>query len=61
MFNHLLRNALVANQIWLTCCSPKLLVEQYGKYVYGNPFQERRIVLEERLLIPYGKQGPYEW
>jgi hypothetical protein len=50
MFNHLLRNAPVANQIWLTCCNSKLLVEQYSKYAYSNPFQERRIVLEERLL-----------
>jgi hypothetical protein len=50
MFNHLLRSAPVANQIWLTCCSPKLLVDQYGRYAHGNPFQERRVVLEERLL-----------
>ncbi|KAH0566222.1 hypothetical protein GP486_000369 [Trichoglossum hirsutum] len=52
MFNHLLRKAPVANQIWLTCCSPKLLVEQYGRYAHGNPFRDRRVVLEERLLDP---------
>ncbi|KAI9766499.1 MAG: hypothetical protein M1840_006456 [Geoglossum simile] len=50
MFNHLFRSAPVANQIWLTCCSPKQLVERYGRYAHGNPFQERRVVLEERLL-----------
>ena len=35
MFNHLLRSAPVANQIWLTCC-PKLLVDQYGRYAHGR-------------------------
>jgi hypothetical protein len=50
MFNHLFRSAPVANQIWLTSCSPKQLVERYGRYAHGNPFQERRVVLEERLL-----------
>jgi hypothetical protein len=50
MFNHFFRGASVANQVWLTCCSPKYLVERYGRYAHGNPFQERRVVLEERLL-----------
>ena len=50
IFNHLLRGIPVANQIWLTCCSPKGLVDKYTRYAHGNPFQERRVVLEERLL-----------
>lgn len=50
LFNHLLRKAPVANQIWLTCCEPKDLVEEYTRYAHGNPFRERRVVLEERLL-----------
>ncbi|KAI9773674.1 MAG: hypothetical protein M1840_006948 [Geoglossum simile] len=50
MFNHFFRSAPVANQVWLTCCSPKYPVERYGRYAHGNPFQERRMVLEERLL-----------
>ena len=50
MFNHLFRETPVANQIWLTCCSPKLLVDKYGMYAHGNPVGERRTVLEERLL-----------
>ena len=57
MFNHLLRSAPVASQIWLTCCSPKLLVDQYGRYAHGNPFQRRRIVLEERLLDAIQEAG----
>ena len=51
MFNHLLRSAPVASQIWLTCCSPEGLVDKYGRYAHGNnPFQERRVVLEKQLL-----------
>ena len=50
LFNHLLRKAQVANQTWLTSCDPKYLVKQYTRYTHGNPFQERRVVLEERLL-----------
>ncbi|KAI9763102.1 MAG: hypothetical protein M1840_000914 [Geoglossum simile] len=57
MFNHLFRNAPVANQIWLTCCNPRLLVEQYGRYAHGNPCQERRIVLEEQLLVAIQEAG----
>ncbi|KAI9762257.1 MAG: hypothetical protein M1840_001436 [Geoglossum simile] len=57
MLNHLFRNAPVAYQIWLTCCDPKRLVEQYGRYAYGNPYQERRVVLEERLLTTIQEAG----
>jgi hypothetical protein len=50
LFNHLLRKAPVANQTWLTSCEPKDLVKEYTRYAHGNPFRERRVVLEERLL-----------
>jgi hypothetical protein len=50
LFNHLLRKAPVANQTWLTSCEPKNLVKEYTRYAHGNHFQERRVVLEERLL-----------
>ena len=50
MFNHLIRTAHVANQIWLTCCCPKLLINHYGKLPHGSPFCERRVVLEEQIL-----------
>ena len=50
LFNHLLRKASVANQTWLTSCEPTDLVKEYTRFAHGNPFQERRAVLEEGLL-----------
>lgn len=38
-------------QIWLTSEHPKDLVDKYGPYIHCNPFEERREVLNNDLLI----------
>lgn len=39
------------NQIWLKSEHPEDLVDKYGPYVHGNPFEERREVLKNELLF----------
>ena len=50
LFNHLLRDAPVASQSWFTCCEPRDLVKTYTRYSHGNPFRERRVVLDQQRL-----------
>lgn len=49
LFHHLLKG-VGANQVWLTCENPMDLIEKYGTYAHGNPFEERREVLNKDLL-----------
>lgn len=49
LFHHLLKG-VGGNQIWLTSENPEDLVDKYGPYVHGNPFEERREVLNNDLL-----------
>lgn len=46
-----------SSQIWLTCVDPAHLVAKYGEYAYGDPRNERRIVLEEALLPDIRRAG----
>ncbi|KAL9027603.1 MAG: hypothetical protein Q9196_003893 [Gyalolechia fulgens] len=43
LFHHLFRG-LGSNQIWMTCESPRKLVQKYGEYLHGEP-NDRRVVL----------------
>ena len=43
-----------SNQLWLTCISPKDLVNKYTEYVHGNRFETRRIVLDKSFLPAMG-------
>lgn len=49
LFHHLLKGVGV-NQIWLTSERPEDLIDKYGPYIHGNPFEERREVLNNDLL-----------
>lgn len=49
LFHHILKG-VGANQIWLTSEDPRKLVEKYECYAHGNPFEERRVVLDEERL-----------
>ncbi|KAM5469275.1 hypothetical protein MauCBS54593_004631 [Microsporum audouinii] len=47
---HTLLHGQGAAQKW--CCSdePALLLQKYGQYLHGNPYMERRVVLNESLI-----------
>ncbi|KAI9885595.1 MAG: hypothetical protein M1823_002604 [Watsoniomyces obsoletus] len=49
LFHHLLAG-LCQSQAWFTCLDPGDLVQKYGEYAHGNPWQDRRIVLDADLL-----------
>ena len=51
LYHHLF-SGIFQDQVWLTCVSPRTLVEKYGPYVHGDPkFPEsRRVVLDEDML-----------
>ena len=48
-FNYLLRG-LGATQVWLTAIDPLDLVQRYQEYLHGNPFLDRKVVLNRDLL-----------
>ena len=48
-FHHLFRKA-TTNQKWLHCLDLELLVKAHTKYLHGNPFQERKVVLDKSRL-----------
>ncbi|KAM5462935.1 hypothetical protein MauCBS54593_007763 [Microsporum audouinii] len=47
---HTLLHGQGASQTW--CCSdqPSTLLNKYGQYLHGNPYTQRRVVLNEQLL-----------
>ena len=45
LFNHLFRG-LGKSQLWYTGIEPDTLVEKYGEFVHGSPFEPRRVVLD---------------
>lgn len=47
---HRLLKGVGANQIWFTSENPKDLIEKYGPYAHGNPFEGRREVLNKSFL-----------
>ncbi|CAM1507528.1 Fc.00g071690.m01.CDS01 [Cosmosporella sp. VM-42] len=48
-FNYLLKG-LGSSQIWLTAADPRKLLAAYPMYLHGNPFQDRKVVLNNDLL-----------
>ncbi|KAI9842193.1 MAG: hypothetical protein M1837_007406 [Sclerophora amabilis] len=44
--NHLFRG-LGKSQRWMTCVDPQTLIDGYGEYVFGSPYEERRVVLDQ--------------
>ncbi|KAJ5838928.1 uncharacterized protein N7525_004116 [Penicillium rubens] len=48
-FNYLFRG-LGMEQTWLTAVEPAKLVDKYGPYLHGNPYEERKICLSQELL-----------
>jgi hypothetical protein len=48
-FNYLFRG-LGMEQTWLTAVEPTKLVNKYGPYLHGNPYEERKICLSQELL-----------
>lgn len=49
LFHHLFKG-VGAHQIWLTSEHPEDCIDKYGSYIHGNPFKERREVLNDDLL-----------
>ncbi|KAJ5222803.1 uncharacterized protein N7469_009043 [Penicillium citrinum] len=48
-FNYLLKGH-GKEQTWLTAADPNRLVEKYGPYLHGNPYEERKVCLDDELL-----------
>ncbi|KAJ5607181.1 hypothetical protein N7537_003800 [Penicillium hordei] len=48
-FNYLFKG-LGMQQTWLTAVEPAKLVEKYGSFLHGNPYEERKICLSQELL-----------
>lgn len=39
-----------ASQVWIHSEQPQALVDVYGEYLHGNPFEDRKVVLSQDLL-----------
>ena len=52
LFHYLLRLPKFRSrkQTWLTCVSPKTLVEKYQEFTHGDPKTDRRVVLDASML-----------
>ncbi|KAJ5158291.1 uncharacterized protein N7500_007942 [Penicillium coprophilum] len=48
-FNYLLKG-LGMHQTWITAADPRKLVEKYGPYLHGNPYEDRKVCLDQDLL-----------
>ncbi|KAJ5827501.1 hypothetical protein N7447_004264 [Penicillium robsamsonii] len=48
-FNYLFEG-LGMQQTWLTAVEPAKLVKEYGSFLHGNPYEERKICLSQELL-----------
>ncbi|KAJ5719790.1 hypothetical protein N7493_007368 [Penicillium malachiteum] len=48
-FNFLLKG-LGSRQTWLTAADPHKLVDKYGPYLHGNPYEDRKECLSHELL-----------
>ncbi|KAJ9491303.1 hypothetical protein VN97_g1945 [Penicillium thymicola] len=48
-FNYLFKG-LGMQQTWLTAVEPAKLVEKYGPFLHGNPYEEQKICLSQELL-----------
>ena len=48
-FNYLLKG-LGTSQDWMACVRPQDLVREYGEYLHGNPYSDRKVVLSQDIL-----------
>jgi hypothetical protein len=48
-FNYLLKGQ-GQEQKWLTAADPEKLVQKYGPYLHGNPYEERKTCLDREML-----------
>ncbi|KAI1864899.1 uncharacterized protein JN550_008719 [Neoarthrinium moseri] len=48
-FNYMLKG-LGSSQKWLTAADPVKLLEKYGPFLHGNPYQDRKVVLSQEML-----------
>ncbi|KAJ5513314.1 hypothetical protein N7463_002866 [Penicillium fimorum] len=48
-FNYLFKG-LGMEQTWLTAADPEKLIQKYGHYLHGNPYEQRKICLDRELL-----------
>ncbi|CAG8892624.1 unnamed protein product [Penicillium egyptiacum] len=48
-FNYLLKG-LGMHQTWITAADPRKLVEKYGAYLHGNPYEDRKVCLDKDML-----------
>lgn len=48
-FNYLLKGQ-GQKQTWLTAADPEKLVQKYGPYLHGNPYEERKTCLDRDML-----------
>ncbi|EPE07956.1 hypothetical protein F503_00739 [Ophiostoma piceae UAMH 11346] len=47
---NILFKSLGASQKWLTAATPQYIVQRHGKLLHGNPFEDRKIVLDQDIL-----------
>ncbi|KAL1600713.1 hypothetical protein SLS60_007101 [Paraconiothyrium brasiliense] len=48
-FKHVL-SGLGKSQTWMTCVSPKNLVQEHNVFLHGNPYQDRKVVLNQDMV-----------
>lgn len=48
-FNYLLKDT-GKEQTWLTAADPYKLIDKYGPYLHGNPYEERKVCLDRDML-----------
>ncbi|KGO46330.1 hypothetical protein PEX1_022430 [Penicillium expansum] len=48
-FNYLFKG-LGMDQTWITAADPRKLVEKYGPYLHGNPYEDRKVCLDKDML-----------
>ncbi|KAI9052719.1 hypothetical protein LZ554_002995 [Drepanopeziza brunnea f. sp. 'monogermtubi'] len=56
---HYLLTGLGANQIYMAPVSIEELVDQYGQYLHGNPYEERKVVLDRAMVEAKMFHGPH--
>ncbi|KAJ4287310.1 hypothetical protein N0V90_012708 [Kalmusia sp. IMI 367209] len=48
-FKHIL-SGLGVSQTWIATVSAKQLVQEYGEYLHGNPYRDRKVVLNKEMV-----------
>src|ERR1700761_8896149 len=47
-FNYLLKD--VGKQFWVTALNAHEILDRFGSYLHGNPFEEHKVVLSKKLI-----------